>query len=643
MKHIKRVLLGVFLLTLPLIGSSFAQEDGLNLPAELYVLLNEGRIDRYGIGAAGVEAVTDADTFIIDFAIAPDNNWLAYRTEDGLLLDYIPDAAEPMLVDTDAGFPAIRGQGVTVAWSPSADAVAYTTDAGLRMAVNGGAVVEFADVAVTPLQDLQWSPLGTYLAAAAADGVYWLFQREGVTLNLVAAVTESNGGAWLADPWFIFAEPAGGMRLMDLSNANTQTILQDDSRVYYTPGVNDLGEIVVFSREVTDTTTPQGAAYYSRLTISGAAVSLDEIAEIDTDLRGLRWAPGAQIMVGLRDESLLLVLPSQAQAFPLPITDAVTYGWGSPRPDTVTGLSMNADGYFRAPGPSGVMQVWRLAGNSTPPEPITTAVADIEAYSFSAGGELTYVSGGQLWRAVEGDTPRVLLDLAEGAASVTFNPNGQAVAYSTPDSDGIAGGIWLAPTNGQTEPQQVLINSGDSATYTHPRFSLTSDALIATLTVNDVPSIVLLDPAIGQVEMLGNYGDAQWREDGQIVAFDPQGVSLIDPTTRPVTPTLLVRTGSQVRDVRALNDGRVRVVVADDNPLGPAATTLVEVADTNGEPDEIGNLGFMVAPSIAPGGAFVAGLDRPGGVPLIYDVAAQRSVIIAGVNGATDWQWATFR
>jgi len=143
--------------------------------------------------------------------------------------------------------------------------------------------------------------------------------------------------------------------------------------------------------------------------------------------------------------------------------------------------------------------------------------------------------------------------------------------------------------------------------------------------------------------MIGSYAAAQWRDDGQILAFNAEGVNLIDPAIRPITPMLLVQTDAQVRDARALNDGRVRVIVADDNPLGPAATNLVEVAADAGQPDELARVGFLVEPRIAPGGAFIAGVDRPGGVPIIYDVIAQRAVIIGGVNGVVDWQWATFR
>ena len=73
----------LFCFALLLIAGPLLAQDGLNLPSALYVLTAEGRVDRYGLGAEGVRMITPEDEFVIDFGVAPDGNWLAYRTEIG--------------------------------------------------------------------------------------------------------------------------------------------------------------------------------------------------------------------------------------------------------------------------------------------------------------------------------------------------------------------------------------------------------------------------------------------------------------------------------------------------------------------------------------------------------------------------------
>ncbi|MBC7810701.1 MAG: hypothetical protein H7175_06115, partial [Burkholderiales bacterium] len=97
--------------------STTTAQDALNLPADLYVLLNEGHVERYGTGAMGVRTVTPEDEFVLDFGVAPDGNWLAYRTQEALFITDLHSGYSTAL-DTDADFPATRGEGDTVAWSP---------------------------------------------------------------------------------------------------------------------------------------------------------------------------------------------------------------------------------------------------------------------------------------------------------------------------------------------------------------------------------------------------------------------------------------------------------------------------------------------------------------------------------------------
>src|SRR5690349_11146967 len=87
-----------------------AQEDGLNLPAELYTLVNDGQVERYGLGASGVSAVTPEATIVIDFGVAPDGIWLAYRTENNLMLHNMLTGEANEIEGATAGIPPFRGR-----------------------------------------------------------------------------------------------------------------------------------------------------------------------------------------------------------------------------------------------------------------------------------------------------------------------------------------------------------------------------------------------------------------------------------------------------------------------------------------------------------------------------------------------------
>src|SRR5512145_727685 len=158
--------LKLFILVLILIVGAVQAQDGLNLPTELYVLTNSGTVQRYGMGAAGVSTVSPEGVFVLDFAVAPDNRWLAYRTESALDLFNMASGETAAIEGTAAGVPPFRGRGDTMAWSPSGDALAYTTMFGARVWFNTNPPM-FADLRQGQLEQVIWSPDGGYLAAEA--------------------------------------------------------------------------------------------------------------------------------------------------------------------------------------------------------------------------------------------------------------------------------------------------------------------------------------------------------------------------------------------------------------------------------------------------------------------------------------------
>ena len=273
--------MGCVLLLLVGGGWLAAQEDGLDLPTELYVLRNNGIVERYGLGAAGVEAITPDGAFVLDFAVAPDNGWLAYRTEAGIYITYMPAYPEYdalLLEETGDYVPPTRGYGDTMAWSPLGDALAYTTPYGARIAFNVGGQPTFGSIATSALLDLSWSPGETYLAVAAENAVWWIYRRQGTEMLLAGALPSSYGTAWLDDTRLIFAPGEGGLCLLDLANANAQSVILDASRYYRLPSVRPDGSIVVFSRQAEEPDIDSNSAYFQQLTYVNGVATVGEIS-----------------------------------------------------------------------------------------------------------------------------------------------------------------------------------------------------------------------------------------------------------------------------------------------------------------------------------------------------------------------------
>ena len=78
-----RLALTFLCLLLTALGAAAQTAD---LPSELFVLTNEGIIERYGVNAVGATPVTPEDIYVIDFGLDALGERLAYRTESGITL-----------------------------------------------------------------------------------------------------------------------------------------------------------------------------------------------------------------------------------------------------------------------------------------------------------------------------------------------------------------------------------------------------------------------------------------------------------------------------------------------------------------------------------------------------------------------------
>lgn len=640
-----------------------AQEDGLILPSELYFLLNSGQVHRYST-SAGVAAVTPEDFFVLDFAVAPDNNLLAFRTEDGLSLLNMYDAGWGIvaLEDSRADVPPIRGQGDSMAWSPLGDALAYTTLYGARVFFDGPVDPVFVDLQSSPLKHLAWSPGGVHLAAEAENNVWWIYRRDGTAMTLVSALPSSFGLAWFDDARLIFAPDEGGLLMMDLASANQQTVLLDTSRAYRYPALRADGTIAVFSRGPDDDPTSgtwMRVQVNPNLTAGAAETGLSPV-----DLTDMRWAPGGTVLVAFRGGALALALPATGEGFALPISNAVAYSWGMTGPRSVTGVTTTHHGLFRAADGGGVMQIWQLAADGFPPLPITFTASDITAFAPAARhASIVFVSEDRLWLTLLDDQgyagdPLLLAAPEEQINGLAISADGQMAAYSVFSADTGAAGVWLVPAAGG-DPRELLVNATDqngfpasTFVYTDLRFSPDGARLLATQRSGEAVGFVAVDLAEARLIPLGLGYRAQWLSDGRIVihAADEGSLSstalyVVDPASGE-TPsrTPVLRAGDTwIHAMQETAPGTVRVALSQLSRRVPAATTLVEVAVDGGEPDDLAGLGFVTAPVIAPDGLFVAGYTHPGGSLLLYNISQGQVVSLASPGAVYDFIWVTFR
>ncbi len=347
MKRCVLLLIALLLIGRP-IAPAFGQADALNLPTDLYVLLNAGVVQRFGLGASGIVNITPPDTFVIDFAISPDDSQIAYRTEEGLVIADMSAGLPVMgsVVDTLGDIPPIRGRGQTMAWSPQGDTIAYTSLSGVRVYYpDSGDVVLINQ---TPLVGVGWSADGRHLVAEANNNIWWIYRHAGTQFVLRAAIPSSMGTVWIDNSRLVFAPEAGGLLTMDLDSGNAQTALLDDNAAYRLPTLAPDGRLLFFRRFQDSDSVPEG--YGELVALSPGSPRLDVLGATPIDLSGgLQWAPGAEFMIAFQGGVLALFDPATGQGFPLPVGSAVAYSWGmyppAPAPGDATPEAIFPDAF----------------------------------------------------------------------------------------------------------------------------------------------------------------------------------------------------------------------------------------------------------------------------------------------------------
>ncbi len=607
MRRLISVLIALFALSSPL----YAQEDGLNLPTELYTLLRAGTIQRFGLGAAGVSDVTPPDSTSIDFGLSPDGVWLAYRTEAESLNVYHMVTGENRLIDASASIPPYRGRGESIAWSPDGNAIAYTTAAGIRTRFFDGGAFE---ISMSPILSLAWSPDGRFLAAEAENDIWWVYRRDGEQMILHAALPTSHGAAWVSNTLLMIAPAEGGLYAMDTANANAQIPLADADKIYQKPARRPDGSVVVFAREPDDDDISPTAAYLHEVRSTVSGLEIVQISETSVELSGLRWSPGGRLMVTLQGGVLVLVDPISAQGFPLPLTEVAAYAWGAVRLPSVPNLPLTADVYFLGDDGTGADQVWMLPADGADAEPITAHAQSITAYDVASDGKsVVFVSDGGLWlkTAVTAVTDEaILLFEAEGLASPSFNATDTMLVFEA------AGEVMIFPLSSDAERPVVLLTG-----YTEPRFASGAGGLLVDIADGDLAFYALES---GEVRRLGTFVRAKPLADGRILAFgaitpdQPGGLYLVDLAVPEPTLFYAPPVGYVLTDFTPLATGPVRVILTRADGL-PAPLRVFDVTQTGG-PVGIPVLPYLEGARISRDGGTLAGYASGAGNLAVYSI-----------------------
>ncbi|MGB1287358.1 MAG: hypothetical protein ACPG7F_12545 [Aggregatilineales bacterium] len=631
----------IALLCLLMIGIIPTQtQDALNLPTELYVLLNDGGIERYGVGAGGVQRINAADEFVVDFRVAPDDNWLAYRTPDGLFLRNMYEGDTTIQIEgATASVPGIRGQGETIAWSRDSKRLAYTTLTGGRIYHRDEGV--FVNVDTPNLLHLLWSPEGNYLAAEATDNIWWIFRREGTEMILTSAIPAANGATWITDSQMIFAPIEGGLVQMDMSVGNLQTPVFDAFQRYYLPFVRDDGIIEVFisfddgaSGRLLEL-VPAGETYITR-----------EIGTGDVIFGGLHFAPGGQWLVAYEGGILALINGITGEGFTLPIASSSAYSWGAISASPVEGFTLAQDGFFMADDSDGIQQVWRLPRDGSLPESLSPAVNDITEFALSPDKRnMVYVSDNSLWRFSPGqdDAPVTLLTLSQDSdVQPVFDATGNTVFYRNQVAD--EAGIWRVPYDGGES--ELFVADTEDITHIQPQPATSVNALLVRAESADGTGMLLVNTDTGEQERIGNYRGGVWLRGTQILLkgqlagteFVLENLQIVDVNRLDAAPvTIFTQVDStNILDAGAVSGQAVRLILQSQMP------GTIEIIDIRQDSDVITSVaqsGYIVAPQLSPDGSFIAGYGQPGGQLLIYDVLSGEILRLAGFNSVFGFTW----
>lgn len=619
----------LFLPALPLTSTppaALAQGQSLPLPADLFVLMENGQVMRIGQEGGFAQPITPADQVAVDFAVAPDGQWIAYRTagsaEDStntfLAMTSIDGQSGQLLEFEEAGQPPITGRGQTLAWSPDGAVIAYTTEAGLRvylagMGEYGGPL--FLTLEGGPFLNLIWSPGGGYLAAEAESNVWFIYRRETGSIVFAGQIPASAGLAWTREGVLALAPPSGGLIALDVRDGS-QTVLLGAEVVVSQPTLIT-GERLIFL--VHEASGQRFAARrFGTVSILGGDYQVfDASLELTA---AMRWLPDGVALLAQVDGVLTIIEPRTDTRREL-LEGVKAYAWGPLPPEEISGLLLPANLYFLAQDEAGVAQLWRLPADGRPAEQVTTEPHNVLDFGISPdGSRIAYTSGGSLIVANSdgsaGFEVSPVVERPGAGAQPAWSPDGSLIAF-------VRDGIWIVPATGGARTELITdVVSADTPpdrirVYMRPRWSPDGTLLLIDIGYYEGRGQGILPITGGQALELPVFtSDSAWLPNGQVlawghgVAYVQPGLYLVNPADLSSAVTVLDESWQVIDAVPLANEvARMLRSTGGSDTLGPGAVQpyLVPlIADALPVPD--GQGGLLEGPVLEPHGQFVAGL-----------------------------------
>ena len=633
-------------------------QEPLRLPAALYVLSNEGIVQRYRPGDAGLKAITPLNTFVLDFRLAHDDNWLAYRTLEGLWLTNLYRDDSPRLLEAEsAGLPPIRGRGDTMAWSSQADALAYTTVTGIRAHFFESNT--FADVTIENIAHLAWSPDGRYLAAESTDKAWWIYQRAEGEFRLTSVIPSTEGAAWVSLTEIVFAPPEGGLVLMDMGLSNTQTVLLDPAVNYRLPFVESEEALLVFAME-----DNSRRGRLTRVFVNPQGAAAVPIGEADVDVTDLRWSPQGNILMGFQGGAVAVVNALSGEGVTLPLPTAAAYSWGTVPPSEVALYPLPSDLFALAPDEQGTPQVWRIPRELLP-YAMTQADVPVTSYALNiAQDTVAYLAGTTLWwQSLTGSDEAIALTKLTPplAASLAFGPDGLIYYRDTHEGES---GIWrIDPKAAKPAPDLFIVDT-EERLYFLPRPASSVSALAvgwsetgagSGISVYDTTTRArLIDLLLTtqtstptQPAALAAYRVPQWLQGTQMLfggtisrgGIGTVGLHVLDVNNTQEPPFVIWRIDQPItiHDVVFLPDEKVVRVLVQSAAPGPIS--MVDVPLEGGASTVRAQVGFFTLPRLSPDGSTIAALTQPGGDIVVWTFGTRRRVLLANPGQVEILSW----
>jgi Tol biopolymer transport system component len=608
------------------------------LPADLYYLNEEGQV--WQQPATGDESaaqpISPSSEKVTDFGIAPGGEWLMYRSE-GKVSVLSLDTLKGQTIAEGTGSPADPGVGSTLAWSPDASRLAYTTISGFQVYIPGDGpslmpLLFSVDTWTDAAADLRWSPDARWLLAIREDRFSVLCDTADINAISCFDLGRLNAAIWLMDGRLAFAPAEGGLALLAPDDAASRVFLVDQNFQVDLVGQRPDGLLSLF----THSGTLSDPGYLN--VADPSALTHQQVNGTPYPTHELHWDPTTRLLAGPAGDPGMMRLTdpqSGAEGTFRTSADMISLAWGDTQPTGVFGLTMPANLYFLAPQ-AGLNQVWRLPSGGSAPSAITNASTDVLAFDVSPdGSHLAYTSNNQIFlqeinTVYVVPVAQILPDANVPSATPAISPEGSRIAYAN-------NGIWVYDTLAKSLIQLVADRKTEgqaqqTTIYDQPRWSPDGRWLLVRARFFQGYDHALIDMSTRSAPVALNQFNAQaeWSADGSLLVYS-DGSNFSQPQVVRITPVgsrvPLVLAQIPVLDAQIRADGRYALLRAPSPvPFGPTSVRVFSVTADGSDPRAETASMLIEKPVLSPDGSVIAGLVR---IKRADDGSARGQLVVA--------------